>query len=97
MKRHIFTRILSGAFLGSLFLCGVIFADFNISEYAVNFLSISSYRNSIEENYEKPDHVDPGQKVIKEVSIRNTGDVDSFVRVKIGKMFGTISEKGFFE
>ena len=58
---------------------------------------ISSYRNSIEENYEKPYYVYRGQKVIKEVSIRNTGDVDSFVRVKIGKMFGTISEKGFFE
>lgn len=97
MKRHTFTRILAGAFLGSLFLCGVIFAAFNTSEYAVNFLSISSYKNSIEENYEKPDHVDPGQKVVKEVNIRNTGDVDSFVRVKIGKMFGTISEKGFFE
>lgn len=40
--------------------------------------------------------MDPGQKVVKEVNIKNEGTVDSFVRIKIGRVFGNISENGQF-
>jgi len=44
---------------------GSALAAWNVSEYAINLLSMTSYKNSIDENYNRPDHVDPGQKVGK--------------------------------
>ena len=51
-------------FAGMLFVCGAVLAAWNVSEYAENLLSMSSYKNSIQENYIRPDHVDPGQLVV---------------------------------
>ena len=96
MKKHKCTSICITVVAVLLLACGTALAAWNVSEYAVNLLSMSSYKNSIQENYVRPDHVDPGQKVVKEVNIKNEGTVDSFVRIKIGRVFGSISENGQF-
>ena len=96
MKKHKCTSICITVVAVLLLACGTALAAWNVSEYAVNLLSMSSYKNSIQENYVRPDHVDPGQKVVKEVNIKNEGTVDSFVRIKIGRVFGNISENGQF-
>lgn len=96
MKEHKYTCLFVTIVAGILISCGAALAAWNVSEIAVNFLTMSSYKNSIQENYVQPDHVDPGQKVIKEVNIKNEGDVDSFVRVRIDLKFGHQNEKGNF-
>ena len=96
MKKHKCTSICITVVAVLLLACGTALAAWNVSEYAVNLLSMSSYKNSIQENYVRPDHVDPGQKGVKEVNIKNEGTVDSFVRIKIGRVFGSISETGQF-
>lgn len=97
MKKHTFTCMALLVFAGMLFVCGAVLAAWNVSEYAENLLSMSSYKNSIQENYIRPDHVDPGQKVVKEVFIKNEGNTDSFVRVKVTSMFGSVDEEGSFQ
>ena len=76
MKKHKCTSICITVVAVLLLACGTALAAWNVSEYAVNLLSMSSYKNSIQENYVRPDHVDPGQKVVKEVNIKNEGTVD---------------------
>ena len=70
MKKHKCTSICITVVAVLLLACGTALAAWNVSEYAVNLLSMSSYKNSIQENYVRPDHVDPGQKVVKEVNIK---------------------------
>ena len=96
MKKHKFTCVFITVLTGILLAVGSALAAWNVSEYAINLLSMTSYKNSIEENYNQPDHVDPGQKVVKEVYIKNEGSVDSFIRVKIRRTFGTSSDTGEF-
>lgn len=97
MKKHTFTCIFILVLTGMVLVCGIVLAAWNVSEYAENLISMSSYKNFIQENYVRPEHVDPGQKVIKEVSIKNEGDVDSFVRVKVETMFGSQDGSGNFQ
>ena len=97
MKKHKFTCIFITVLICLLFACGTALAAWNISEYAVNLLTMTSYKNTIQENYMRPAHVDPGQKVVKEVHIKNEGNVASFVRVKIGRVFGSIGADGKFK
>lgn len=96
MKKHKFTCVFILVFTGMVFVCGAVLAAWNVSEYAENLISMSSYKNSIQEKYIKPNHVDPGQKVIKEVFIKNEGTEDSFVRVKVGCIFGSLDRSGNF-
>ena len=70
MKKHKFTCVFITVLTGILLAVGSALAAWNVSEYAINLLSMTSYKNSIEENYNQPDHVDPGQKVVKEVYIK---------------------------
>ena len=97
MKKHKFTCFFITVLAGFILACGAALAAWNISEYAVNLLTMASFRNSIQENYIRPDHVDPGQKVAKEVNVRNDGNVASYVRVKIGRVFGTVDGAGQFK
>ena len=60
MKKHKCTSICITVVAVLLLACGTALAAWNVSEYAVNLLSMSSYKNSIQENYVRPDHVDPG-------------------------------------
>lgn len=85
------------AMLGaSTFLCAGVLGYWKITGSSGNILTMSSFKNQIEEKYQVPDHVDPGQTVDKIVNVKNTGTVDSVIRVKIKKMFGEIREDGTF-
>ncbi len=61
-----------------------------------NILTMASYQNRIEEEYVVPDHVDPGAEVDKIVNVKNTGTVDTIIRVSVEKAFGTRNKDGTF-
>ena len=96
MKEHKTAWIFITLMAGILLITGSVLAAWNVSDFAVNIVSMASYKNTIQENYERPQHVDPGQKVIKEVNIKNEGNTDTFVRVKLDQMFGNIDQNGTF-
>lgn len=77
-------------------LCAGVLGYWKITGSSGNILTMSSFKNQIEEEYRVPDHVDPGQTVDKVVNVKNTGTVDSMVRVRISKMFGETKEDGTF-
>lgn len=62
-----------------------------------NYVSMGSYKTSIEEEYEQPDHVDPSQEVTKIVNVKNSGSVGAFVRVAIVKQIGDFDSDGNFK
>ena len=96
MKERKFAYIFVAVLAGVLLIGTAVLAAWNASEYAINFLSMSSFKVSIQEEYQRPEHVDPGQKVTKKVSIKNQGDADSFVRVRIQRVFGKTDKNGIF-
>lgn len=75
----------------------VAFARWYIAGDTNNILTMASYQNRIEETYEIPEHVDPGTEADKIVNVKNTGTVDTLVRVSIEKAFGTRNKDGTFE
>ncbi len=62
-----------------------------------NILTMVSYQNRIVEEYQIPDHVDPGAEIDKIVNVKNTGTVDTLIRVSVEKAFGTRKSDGSFE
>ncbi len=92
-------KTLTGIFaaLGiSTFVCAGVLGYWKITGSTGNILTMSSFKNQIEEEYHAPAHVDPGQTVDKVVNVKNTGTADSMVRVRIKKMFGETREDGTF-
>ncbi len=63
-------------------------AAWSVSQSTENFLTMSSYRARIVEEYEVPKHVNPAETVTKKVNVKNEGSVDILVRVSVKKMFG---------
>lgn len=61
-----------------------------------NVLTMGSCKNEIREQYKRPDHVNPSEKIQKTVNIVNTGDVDTLVRVTLTREIGTVSADGSF-
>lgn len=80
----------------SMLVCTGVFGYWKITGNTTNILTMSSFKNQVEEEYQIPAHVDPGQEVDKVVNIKNTGTVDSMIRVRIKKMFGETKENGVF-
>lgn len=74
---------------GVLLFSGSALAAWNATGRSYNFITMSSCKNTIIEEYKVPEHVNPGQKVVKKVNIKNEGNADTFVRVKIEKILGT--------
>lgn len=62
-----------------------------------NILTMARYQNRIVEEYEIPEHVDPGTEIDKVVNVKNTGDVDTIIRLSVEKVFGTKKADGTFE
>ena len=89
------TGVLATLGISTLVYAGV-FGYWKITGSSGNILTMSSFKNQIEEEYHVPDHVEPGQTVDKVVNVKNTGTVDSMIRVKIKKMFGETREDGTF-
>lgn len=62
----------------------------------LNILSTAVFQNKIVEEYKVLEPVFPGDEVDKLVNVKNTGNVDSFVRVAVKKVFGRTKEDGTF-
>lgn len=73
------------------------FAYWQVSGDTDNILTMARYQNRIVEEYEIPEHVDPGMETDKVVNVKNTGDVDTIIRLSVEKAFGTKRADGTFE
>lgn len=73
------------------------FAYWHAAGKTDNILTMARYQNRIVEEYEIPDHVNPGTEIDKVVNVKNTGDVDTLIRLSVEKVFGTRKEDGSFE
>ena len=56
----------------------------------VNEVTLATVRGSISEVYEQDPVVYPGEEVVKIVSVKNTGTVDSITRVQLELAWGTV-------
>ncbi len=88
-------RILVGAFLTAVVIAaGSTFAWFTSKDEVTNRLSASAkYDVSIAEDFQPPEEWLPGQKVNKDVSAVNTGNVDAFVRMWLGGQMRLLNEE----
>lgn len=79
-----------------VFAAAITYGYWSVSGTAINFLTMASYKNQIEEEYEIPHHVNPSEVVTKVVNVSNTGTVDTIIRVLVTKVFGVRAEDGSF-
>ena len=85
MKNKI-SKIIIAASAACYLLSSVsVYAAWTANSSTDNYLSMGSYKTSIEEEYTQPDHVDPSQEVSKIVNVKNSGSVGTFVRVAVEK------------
>lgn len=101
MKReHIWMAAVTAAvmclFLGVTALASAAYRYWYVVGDTNNTITMSNYQNRIEEEYEVPDHVDPGAEINKVVNVKNTGSVATLVRVSVDKQFGTYKKDGTF-
>lgn len=75
----------------------MVFAYWKTAGDTDNILTMARYQNRIVEEYKVPDHVDPGAEIDKVVNVKNTGSVDTIVRLSVEKMFGDRKADGTFE
>lgn len=85
--KKIFKKIMITA-SGVLWLTGTAAGAWKISGRSRNVLITASFSNRIIEEYQIPDHVNPGQKISKIVNVKNTGTRDSFIRLRITGVLG---------
>lgn len=93
--RRVFNRILITA-AGVLLITCTAAGAWKISGRAQNVLTTASFSNRIIEEYQIPDHVDPGQKISKIVNVKNTGTRDSFIRLRVTGVLGTRTSEDQF-
>lgn len=99
MRMRKLRRTAAGALFLGLLVCSyaVILGYWKLSGSTGNILTMGSFENRIQEEYQVPSHVDPGQKVDKRVNVANTGTVDSLIRLSVKKVFGKTGEDGIFQ
>lgn len=85
--KKIFKKIMITA-SGVLLLTCTVAGAWKISGRSRNVLITASFSNRIIEEYQIPDHVNPGQKISKIVNVKNTGTRDSFIRLRITGVLG---------
>lgn len=96
MKNKVSRIVIAASAACYLFSSVTAYASWTASGGTDNFLSMGSYKTSIEEEYTQPDHVDPTQEVSKIVNVKNSGSVGAFVRVAIEKQIGDVDKDGNF-
>ena len=84
--KKIFKKIMITA-SGVLLLTCTAAGAWKISGRSRNVLITASFSNRIIEEYQIPDHVNPGQKISKIVNVKNTGTRDSFIRLRITVLY----------
>lgn len=74
------------------------YAAWSVNSWTINKISTPYFGLSIEEDYKAPEEgVSPGMAVTKKVSVKNTGETPSLVRVRLTKAFGKKNADGEFE
>ena len=88
-------RTLIGAIcVAAVIMAGSTFAWFTSKDEVTNRLSASAkYDVSITEDFQPPEEWLPGQKVNKDVSAVNTGNIDAFVRMWLGGQMRLLNEE----
>ena len=88
-------RTLVGAIcVAAVIMAGSTFAWFTSQDEVTNRLSASAnYDVSIAEDFQPPENWLPGQKINKDVSAVNTGNVDAFVRMWLGGQMRLLNEE----
>lgn len=72
------------------------YAAWSVSSYTINEVTTPTFGLKIEEVYEPPEEgAFPGIDITKEVRVRNTGNTDALVRVKLLKQLGVIVNNKF--
>ena len=71
---------------------GLAFAFLTDSDHAINNLTVGQTDVQIEEDFEPPASLDPGNSFKKEVSIRNVGTGPAYVRVLVGYSSNALKE-----
>ena len=87
-------RTLVGAIcVAAVIMAGSTFAWFTSSDEVTNRLTASAdYGVTIAEDFTPPENLVPGQKVNKDVSIVNTGNIDALVRVHLEGAMNVLKE-----
>lgn len=88
-------RTLIGALcVAAVIMAGSTFAWFTSQDEVTNRLSASAnYGVTIAEDFQPPENWLPGQKINKDVSAVNTGNVDAFVRMWLGGQMRLLNEE----
>lgn len=73
------------------------YAAWSVKSYTINTVTTPTFGLKIEEDYQPPEEgCFPGIDVKKEVQVRNTGNTDALIRVKLTRQLGTVVD-GFFK
>jgi len=77
--------LLFAIFTSAMLVVGSTYAWFTQSDHVANTLQTKtlSFQLELNEQFNSPDGVTPGQQVTKVVNITNTGDIKGFVRVMV--------------
>jgi len=95
-KRSVFS-ILAAVLLTALVGTGGTYAYFTYADYNANKLNVGYNEISILEDFEAPEELKQGENVYKkEIKIKNTGNVDTYVRVFLDFSTGTSRDASFF-
>lgn len=82
---------------GLCLFAGLAAAAWSVRQSTDNFLTMSSYRAKIVEEYKTPQQVNPSESITKKVNVKNEGTVPVLVRVSVKKMFGQRQKDGSFQ
>lgn len=93
-EKRFFTAVMTAVLCISA--VGLAHSAWSVTGKTVNFLTMASYKNQIEEEYEIPGSVNPGEEIRKVVHVSNTGTVDTLVRIQLQKAFGIRRKDGTF-
>lgn len=88
MKKRLARIALMTCLFLVFFVSGAL-AAWESSSATVNKISVATVRGSIDETYEQGQPVLPGDTATKVVNVKNTGSIDSIVRIKVDKYWGT--------
>lgn len=97
MKNKISKIIITMSAACYIFSSVTAYAAWTANGMTDNYVSMGSYKTSIEEEYTQPSYVFPSQEVSKIVNVKNSGSVSTFIRVAIEKQIGDIDSNGNFQ
>jgi len=87
MRKYILLSLLAAAML-IFSMTGTAFAAYQAVAPSVHEIDLANVRAQIVEEYKRPGPVYPGNTIDKVVNVKNTGNSDAVIRVKVEKAWG---------